>query len=90
MTTSFEKSVEILSGEEGVSIVLRPLFPFVAEGYRLGASGLIEIFGEGKRISLAVPPEALPDVRAAEQINLCEFTMDGHEPIRELILHLGD
>ncbi|MBW3243595.1 hypothetical protein KUV57_13055 [Epibacterium sp. DP7N7-1] len=86
MKTALEKTVEILSGEEGVSIVVRPLFPFIAEGYRVRGTAELEVFGDGKRISLAVPEDVQGDVAASEQLSLCEFPMEGSEVVRELIL----
>ena len=86
MTTAFEKTIEILSGEDGISVVVRPLFPFVSEGYRIKDSSEIELFGEGKRIVLAVPDDVLRDVTTSEELTLCEFPMEGAEVVRELIL----
>lgn len=86
MMTSFEKAVEILSGEDGVSVTVRPLFPFLAEGFRIGKRKDLEVFGEGKLISLAIPEEIRADVLAAENITLCEFPMVGAQAVRELIL----
>lgn len=86
MTTALEKTVEILSREDGISIVVRPLFPFLAEGYRVRGASELEVYGEGKRIVLAIPEDVQGDVAESEQLALCEFPMEGAEAVRELIL----
>ncbi|WP_027234574.1 hypothetical protein [Leisingera caerulea] len=86
MTSGFEKTVEMLSGEDGPSIVVRPLFPFTAEGYRIKTPAAVEIYGEGKMISLDLPAEVQEDFLCADQIELCEFPIEGTTPVRELIL----
>ncbi len=86
MKPGFEKIVEMLSGEDGPSIVVRPLFPFVAEGYRIKNPTSVEIYGEGKMISLDLPAEVQEDFLRTDQIELCEFPIEGTTPVRELIL----
>lgn len=82
-----EKTVEFLLGELGdLTLALRPILPILAEGYRCDAKGHIQIFGEGRKISLAVPEEITAALDRAENLLLCEFAASGDTPARELIL----
>ncbi|MCW3782583.1 hypothetical protein [Defluviimonas salinarum] len=85
-----EKTIEFLNGEAGVTITVRPLLPFVAEGYRMrGASG-IDVFGDGRRLPLEIPEDQVVAFAEAEEILLCEFPVEGPDPVRELVLQRQD
>lgn len=86
MKNLLEKAIEFVSNENGVSLIVRPLFPFVAEGFRQAAPGKVEIFGAGRMLAFDVPAEILPDLDAAEELLLCEFPSSGQIAVRELIL----
>lgn len=86
MIPSGEKTFELQFGDEGATCVVRPQFPFVSEGFRLTASGELELFGEGRRLRFALMREDLAAIRQCDEVTLYEFPAVGDAPMRELII----
>lgn len=86
MKNLHEKAIEFVSNENGVSLVVRPVFPFIAEGFRQTARGKVEVFGAGRMLAFEVPAEILADLDQADELLLCEFPASGQFADRELIL----
>lgn len=81
-----EKLQEFIVDELGyVTIAVRPMLPFPAEGCRLGVSS-IELFGDGRKVTFDIPDDVAGALQESEEILLCEFSMDGSRPDRELVL----
>lgn len=81
-----EKLQEIIVDELGyVTIAVRPMLPFLAEGCRVKDKH-IDLFGEGRKITLEIPDSAAEAIQESEEVLLCEFTRSGSRPERELQL----
>lgn len=84
-----EKTIEVIEGEDDITVLVRPMFPFVCENYRRTGTG-IAVCGEGSQINLKLGPEQIELIEVADRIVLCEFTISGSESARELILERVD
>lgn len=83
-----EKVIEIIEGEDGASVLVRPPFPFEAEGFRI-SGGFLSIFGGGRVFSVTIPAQHLRLISGSDMISLVEFPAQGVEPLREMILSRG-
>ena len=86
---------EIILGDEGIIVTLRPGCAFAPEAYRFvqlgqSGSGWIELFGEGKIQKVVIPEDMFgviaPELEAGAEISLIEFDGSSSIPFRELIL----
>lgn len=83
MDAETEQSFEMLLSENGGMIVAsRPPLPFVAEGIRI-RDGRVELFGEGRLISLRIPEDMQSDIGEADRCLLLEYVWYGRAPERE-------
>lgn len=85
MKSAIEKSHEIILGEEGVQVTIRPMLPFVCEEFAV-RGGTLQLIGAGVRLSLPIPAEQVAVLQLAETIQLIEFPVHGSEPAREIIV----
>lgn len=84
-----EKIIEIIEGEDDISVIVRPMFPFACEYYRRTNTG-IALCGEGLQINLKLTSEQSELVYSTDRLLLCEFTLTGTESVRELLLDRVD
>ena len=78
-----EQSFEMLLSENGgVIVASRPPLPFAAEGVRV-RDGRVELFGEGRLISLRIPEEIRLEIGEADRCLLLEYAWYGRAPERE-------
>lgn len=85
--TETEQSFEMLLSETGGLIVAsRPPLPFAAEGVRI-RDGRVELFGEGRLVSLRIPDEIRTDIGETDRCLLWEYAWYGRAPVRETDLY---
>lgn len=85
MKSAIEKTHEIIQGEDGIQVTIRPMLPFAAEEFRI-RSGNLQLIGDGRSLSLPVPSELVQALAEAETLQLIEFPVRGAEPQREIIV----
>lgn len=83
--STIEKTTEIIVDEDGARLVVRPQFPFFAEGFRVREE-ILEVFGEGRVLPLPFPEDLLWDLRGFDELVLCEYGPSGQDPVREIVL----
>ncbi len=86
MKQAIEKTVEVVVSDQGVTVAVRPEFPFLAESFHVAGPGILHVLWEGRRLVLSVQPDDTEAIEGQEQILLAEFPAEGGEPLRETIL----
>lgn len=90
MTAVSEKTFDILVSDIGeMRLVVRPLLPFHAEGFRINGRD-IEVFGDGLVMSRPIGGEILDEIDDIERALLIEFGTTGGESLRETELERED
>ena len=90
MIQAGEKTFELQFRDDGPACVVRPQFPFLAEGFRIVGAGELEIHGEGRRLRFALSREEASQMVREEELTLYEFPAVGSIPMREIILVRGE
>lgn len=80
-----EKVIEIVEGDDDVTLIIRPIFPFAAENFALNGQNLA-IIGPSSRIVLRVDEDQIGLIKDADRLLLVEYASTGTEPHRELII----
>lgn len=84
-----EKLQEFMVDDLGeVTVAMRPMLPFMAEGCRVRATRL-DIHGEGRKLTLSIPEHARTAMGEIDELLLIEFSNEGSSPFRELQLPLS-
>ncbi|MFG6082109.1 hypothetical protein ACEUZ9_002752 [Paracoccus litorisediminis] len=80
-----EKVIEIIEGDDDMVLIVRPMFPFAAESFRITPQG-IAILGASSSIALKLDESQREMLGTPDRILLSEYPVEGNEARRELIL----